>query len=102
MRESGAKERHRASVWGMYVAPRGRRRGLGRGLLMAALAHARTWTEVEQVNLGVTDAAGPARRLYESAGFRCWGTEPRALRWQGQCLDEHHLTYDLRDRLAGG
>jgi hypothetical protein len=27
--------------------------------------------------------------------------EPRALLWQGQCLDEHHLTLDLPDRLAG-
>jgi hypothetical protein len=47
---------------------------------------------LEQVNLGV----------YQSAGVRCWGTEPRALLWQGRCLDEHHLIFDLRDPLAGG
>jgi hypothetical protein len=27
--------------------------------------------------------------------------EPRALLGQGQRLDEHHLTLDLRERLAG-
>ena len=80
----------------MYVAPAQRRRGLARALLQAAIEHARRWPGVEQLNLGVTEASDSARRLYESAGFRVWGREPRALSWQGRFLDEDHLTLDLR------
>jgi GNAT superfamily N-acetyltransferase len=99
IREAGAKERHRARIWGMYVAPPQRRRGLARALLQAAIDHARAWPDVDQLILSVTEAADPARRLYESAGFRVWGREPRALCWQGRFFDEDHLALDLR---AGG
>jgi ribosomal protein S18 acetylase RimI-like enzyme len=96
-RSTKAKERHRAGVWGMYVAPRARRRGVGRALLDALVAHARA-EGVEQVALSCTDAATDAKRLYESAGFVVWGREPRALRHEGRDLDEFHLTLDVRGR----
>jgi RimJ/RimL family protein N-acetyltransferase len=47
------------------------------------------------LHLGVTDAAVSARRLYEAAGFRSWGREPRALQWEGRFVDEFHLVLDL-------
>ena len=40
---------------------------------------------------GVTDAAPEARQLYESAGFREWGVEPRALGQDGQYVTERHM-----------
>jgi GNAT superfamily N-acetyltransferase len=96
MRESRVKRRHKALIWGMYVAPLARRKGVGRALLAAAIAHARTWSAVELLHLSVTDAAVNAQRLYETAGFRFWGREPRALEWQRRFADELHLVLDLR------
>jgi len=97
MRAAGLKRRHRAYIWGMYVAPEARAKGVGRQLLDAAVAHARTWPEVRQVSLSVTDVAAAARRLYERAGFRSWGQEPGALEWAGRCVDEIHLVLELRE-----
>lgn len=94
-RIEGRKERHRAQLWGMYVTPAMRRRGIGVALLAAAIEHARNWPGVSQVHLSVTGAAGEARKLYERAGFRAWGCEPRALQWQGQVVDEYHLVLPL-------
>jgi GNAT superfamily N-acetyltransferase len=90
-RASGAKHRHKAIVWGMYVVPSTRRRGVGRMLLDAVVSEARTWPDVRQLHLSVTDAAPEARRLYDSAGFVEWGREPRSLKWSDRYVDEAHL-----------
>jgi RimJ/RimL family protein N-acetyltransferase len=94
-RIEGRKEHHRAQLWGMYVTPAMRRRGLGQALLTSAIQHVRTWPGVSQIQLSVTGAAGEARKLYERAGFRVWGCEPRALQWEGQVVDEYHLVLPL-------
>ena len=95
VRERHAKAAHKATVWGMYVAPAHRRAGVGRGLLAAAVAHARTLPGIRQVCLSVSDDTPPARALYESLGFRRWGTEPGAMHWAGRFVDEHHLVLPL-------
>lgn len=84
------KQRHKATIWGMYVTPRARNKGVGRALLEAAIGHARG-SGVAQLQLSVTEAAPTARRLYEAAGFRLWGQEPRALHSNGRFVDEYHL-----------
>lgn len=95
LRASKVKQRHRADVWGMYVTSRERRHGVGRALLDAAIQHARTWDGVELIHLTVAVSAHAASRLYTRAGFRTWGREPRALRWQSTEVDEDHLVLDL-------
>jgi ribosomal protein S18 acetylase RimI-like enzyme len=52
----------------LYVAPRRRRRGLGRALLLAALALARS-TGADRIELGTSEDDVAARALYESLGF---------------------------------
>ncbi len=94
-REAGAKRNHRCSVWGVYVTPRARRRGIARALLVAAIEHARGWAGVEQVNLGVTPEAEGARRMYASLGFTEWGRAPRAHRWEGRYVDMIHMALEL-------
>ena len=94
VRASKLKQRHGATIWGMYVSAGTRRRGAGRALLDAAIAQARAWG-VEQVQLSVTDAAPQAKRMYEAAGFTSWGHQPRALGWDGRFVDESHMVLDL-------
>jgi RimJ/RimL family protein N-acetyltransferase len=86
---------HKAHLWGMYVEPVHRRRGVAAGLLDAVIRHARSLPGVASIHLGVTAAASEARRLYERAGFRVWGTEPDALRHEGWSVDEHHMVLRL-------
>ena len=92
-RDRHVKAAHKAHVWGMYVMPSHRGQGLGAQLLEAAIAHARE-LGVAAIHLGVTDAAPEARRLYERAGFKVWGTQPDALRHEGVSASELHMVLD--------
>jgi RimJ/RimL family protein N-acetyltransferase len=97
VREPAKKERHKARIWGMYVKSGVRRTGVGELLLKAAIRQAQEWEGVDQVILSVTEVADDARRLYERNGFRAWGSEPRALGWEGRYVDEIYMTLSLRD-----
>ena len=90
------KAAHKLHLWGMYVLPSHRRRGLAAALLAAAVQHARSMDGIAWIQLGVTDAAAEARRVYERAGFVSWGREPDALRWEGESVGEEHMALDLR------
>lgn len=95
IRAAAVKRRHTALIWGMYVTPHARTKGAGRILLAAAIERARAWPAIEQVHLSVSDSAVAAQRLYETAGFKAWGREPRALQWAGRFVDELHLVLEL-------
>jgi ribosomal protein S18 acetylase RimI-like enzyme len=86
-RFEGAKLRHRALVWGMYVRERARGGGLGHELMRALLAEARS-QGIEQVILTVAAENGRARHLYERWGFFVYGTEPGAIKSPEGYLDE--------------
>ena len=90
-RDRHVKSAHKMHLWGMYVAPERRGRGVGAALLTAAIAHARSVSGIAWVQLCVTSAATDARRLYERAGFVVWGTEPDALRQGGTSVVDHHM-----------
>lgn len=94
-RHEGTKRRHKALVWGMYVAPEARGRGIGRALLAGVIAQARAWPGVEQLQLGVMTENEAARALYRSVGFEVFGVERRSLRVGPRDLDEEHMVLDL-------
>ena len=83
MRETRHKEQHKGHVIGMFVADEAAGRGVGRALLTELLARAAQVDGLRQVGLHVTSANGSARALYESLGFRLYGTEPDALCIEG-------------------
>ncbi len=85
------KTRHRALIWGVYVTPSARGRGLGRAVMNLAIDTARTWRGVECIWLSVSDRTPAARALYGSLGFVTWGTEPDAIRIGGESAAEHHM-----------
>lgn len=87
-RDHHVKARHKMHIWGMYVAPKARRRGIARRLIEMALEHARSQSQVDWVNLGVSSTEPGARALYEGAGFEPWGVEPDALRDGDRSGDE--------------
>lgn len=93
-RESRAKNQHKATVVGMYVAPEAAGQGLGRALMEALLAHA-SGAGVQSLVLTVTDGNPAATRLYESVGFRSFGIEPDAIRVDGRSYAKNHMHLDL-------
>ena len=91
MRSRHPKAAHKMHLWGMYVLPTHRRQGIAGRLLDAAIAHARSTPGVEWIQLGVTDDAGEARRVYARAGFVVWGVVVDALRFEGRSVAEEHM-----------
>lgn len=73
------KTRHKAHVVGMYVAPDCRALGTGRRLVQALLDHVQAYPAIQLLTLTVTEGNAGAIRLYESLGFRAFGTEPMAI-----------------------
>ncbi len=94
-RESAVKHRHRAHIWGVYVAPEHRRTGLGRRLFTATIDRARSWPDLEALWLDVTTVNEAARALYASCGFRPAGTRPRSLKVGDRYYDEELMVLDL-------
>ncbi|MCL2448284.1 MAG: GNAT family N-acetyltransferase [Polyangiaceae bacterium] len=92
-RDTGRKASHRARLWGMYVAPAARKRGVARALLDAAIARLRAAGGVEQVHLTVT--ADPAHRLYARAGFVVIGTLREAQKDGERYIDEEWMVLRL-------
>jgi RimJ/RimL family protein N-acetyltransferase len=95
LRERHLKAAHKMHLWGMYVTPSARGRGVGAQLMDAVVAHARATPGIDWIVLGVSSAAAAARRLYERKGFQLWGTEPDALREDGVSADEHRMALRL-------
>lgn len=94
-REQRIKRRHKGVVWGVYVAPNYRRRGLGRAVMAALLDSAGALPDLKSVYLSVTSSQSTARSLYASLGFRSFGVEPHALAVDGRYFDEEHMILEL-------
>ena len=90
-RESHRKLAHKAVIWGVYVAPSFRQRGVGRLLLERALDHAATMPGLLQVTLGVNTENTAAIALYESLGFETFGVERGFMLVDGVLHDELHM-----------
>jgi len=89
VRESRLKTAHKGNIYGMYIEPEYRGRGLGKSLLLALIERAtRECTGLEQIHLTVVSKNEAAKRLYISLGFEIYGVEPNALKVAGQSLDE--------------
>ena len=87
-REQGIKLQHKGTIWGVYVAPEARGRGIGRMLMRKALAHIATSSGLEQVYLGVATTNNSARQLYLLLGFEVYGIERHAMKIAGRYIDE--------------
>jgi len=95
-REDLRKLSHKAYIWGMYVAPANRKRGVGRQLIGEALSFALSELHVRQVMLGVNAENGAAIALYEHMGFKSFGREPCFMLVDGIAQDELQMVYMLR------
>ena len=94
-RETRAKNRHKATLVAMYVAPEAGRRGIGRRLVNALLAEARA-CGIASLLLTVTHGNQGARELYARMGFFTFGIEPDAVRVDGRSHAKEHMYLQVR------
>jgi ribosomal protein S18 acetylase RimI-like enzyme len=95
VREKGKKERHKASIYGMYVDPSERRKGTGRTLLATAIGTAKKLKGLRQIRIGVVTSNAAAIALYERAGFVEYGKEENALLISGKFHSEFLMVKKL-------
>jgi ribosomal protein S18 acetylase RimI-like enzyme len=95
-RSPDEKTRHKGHVWGVYVKPQQRGKGIGRALMVEILRRARLQPGLEQVILAVADGQAAARTLYLQLGFQIYGREPQALKVGQVYADEDLMTLLLQ------
>ena len=93
-RETRIKNQHKGTVVGMYVPPELTGRGIGLALIQALVEDAREWG-LELLVLTVTESSRGAATLYERAGFRSFGVEPRAIKVDGKAYAKNHMYLEL-------
>jgi RimJ/RimL family protein N-acetyltransferase len=100
-RELRRKVAHRATLWGLYLAPEVRARGIGHRLLQALLDHARSQADLIIVELTVMTDNQQALSLYRRFGFQRYGYQRRAAKTDNGYRDEERLMLEL-DALGTG
>lgn len=95
-RNESEKTAHRAILWGMYVVPEARGRGIGKRLIDELIKRAEQTVDLEHICLAVVTSNKPACRLYENAGFKTYGTEPRALKVGAHYYDEYLMVRHVK------
>jgi RimJ/RimL family protein N-acetyltransferase len=90
-RQRGDKTCHKGLIWGMYVIPQLRGRGIGRRLLIETLTRAEALPGLRSVHLSVVTSNLSALRLYESFGFVRYGEEEDALCVNGRFHSMYHM-----------
>jgi ribosomal protein S18 acetylase RimI-like enzyme len=93
--EIPSKRRHKGHIWGVFVIPSARRRGIARALMTHVIGAARATPGIDQIFLTVSITQQPARALYCSLGFRSFGIEPSGVRIGAMSVDEQHMLLDF-------
>ncbi len=89
-REIGQRRRHRATLWGVWLHPDCRGRGVGRQLVQTALDWARE-RDVRAVYLEVVENEDPSWSLYGRLGFVRREVDPFGAHVDGRDMALEHL-----------
>lgn len=84
--ESGVKFSHKSSLSSVFIEPEFQQKGVASNLLSAVIEHSKKY--VEQILLTVAEDNKPAIHLYRKFGFETYGIEKKALKDNGQYIDE--------------
>lgn len=83
--------RHKATLFGMAVAPEVKGKGVGKALVTRIIELATATDGLRQVVLTVSEGNVAAERLYRSCGFEQWGREPAAVVVDGLPVAKLHM-----------
>jgi len=94
-RNTRRKERHKARIWGVFVAEEHRGEGIARSLLAEVLERAGSLAGLEKIILTVSDHQAAARSVYSSLGFTVFGHERAALKIGDAYVDEDYMVFEI-------
>jgi ribosomal protein S18 acetylase RimI-like enzyme len=89
------------TISGAFVAPWARGRGIGHGIVRELEVLARELGLIV-LNLDLRDSQRAAIRLYESLGYRRWGTHPSYAQVDGGIVPGHYYYKRLDSAGPGG
>ena len=93
--KSRSKIRHKSKIWGMYVAPEMRGKGLATLLVTSIVQTARD-IDCELIQLAVGTQNVASYQLYLRNGFIVYGTEAKAMLVDDVFVDEYLMVKFLR------
>ncbi|MFM8771192.1 MAG: GNAT family N-acetyltransferase [Candidatus Kapaibacterium sp.] len=91
-----SKTRHKGTVWGLFVRPEYRGKGVATIMVMSVLETAQDMLDVEQVQLAVSTQNEASYGLYLRLGFNVFGTELHAMKIGDSYVDEYHMVKFLK------
>ncbi|MBU3679160.1 MAG: GNAT family N-acetyltransferase [Candidatus Kapabacteria bacterium] len=94
--EDSSKTRHKGTVWGLFVRPEFRGKGIATIMVMSVLETAQDMLDVEQVQLAVSTHNEASYGLYLRLGFKVFGTELHAMKIGDSYVDEYHMVKFLK------
>ena len=86
--ETRVKVKHRGLIIQMYIQPQYQGKKLGLQLLQTTIHEAFKLPDLEQIVLGVITTNESAKKIYEQAGFKEFGTHPHYLKIGDKYFDE--------------
>jgi RimJ/RimL family protein N-acetyltransferase len=99
-RNSGAKLKHKANIFGVYTQAAQRNKGIARRLLLTLLDDAYSDPHLVQITLSVNTENHNAKKLYYALGFEPYGLEKNAMRVDGVFIHEEHLVLYVPSRMT--
>jgi ribosomal protein S18 acetylase RimI-like enzyme len=99
-RNSAAKLKHKANIFGVYTQAAQRNKGIARRLLLTLLDDAYSDPHLVQITLSVNTENKSAQALYCSLGFEPYGLEKNAMMVDGVFIHEAHLVLYVPDRVS--
>lgn len=102
-REAAGKMNHKGMIYGNYVKPEMRGKGIGRRIMLELEKNARETvpTDIlpgfEELQLRVVEGNDSAIKLYKSVGYEEFGYAARAVRYNGQYVGEYYMHKYLID-----
>ena len=95
-REKKHSVAHKGTVWGFFILPESRRRGLGVLLLKALIEKASVREELKFLRAVVTVTDMNVAQIFTSCGFVQYGLESRGIKQADHFYDQQYLMRNLQ------
>ena len=95
-RRLSSKYKHKVFLWGMYVMPELRGRGIAQSLMQATIDWTTEHPEILSISLQVTVSNIRGQQFYKHYGFSIFETEQRSLFAAGQFHDVHYMELEVK------
>ena len=95
IREHRLKKKHKGIIWGMYVSPEHRGKGIAKKLVLDVIDRAKNLQGLSKIMLSVTAPQKKAIGFYKRLGFEAYAAEKDAIRVDGQAVEEIFMSLKI-------